>query len=79
MLQSKEKKQFLTATLIAALSSKRNSPDRKQLKSLFKSMSFKQLIASPTRMVEDSASLVDLIATNCRQKYKQFRSCLFAS
>ena len=72
MLQSKEKKQFLTATLIAALSSKRNSPDRKQLKSLFKSMSFKQLIASPTRMVEDSASLVDLIATNCPQNISNF-------
>ena len=35
-------------------------------------MSFKQLIASPTRMVEDSASLVDLIATNCPQNISNF-------
>ena len=56
------------------MSSKRNNPDSKQLKSFLKSMSFKQLIASPRRMVKDSASLIDLIATT---KYKQFRSCLF--
>lgn len=35
------------------MSTKSNSPDSEQLKSLFKSMSFKQLIASPTRMVKE--------------------------
>ena len=55
------------------MSSKCNSPDSKQLKSLFKSMSFKQLIASPARMVKDFASLIDLIATNCPQNISNFR------
>ena len=55
------------------MSSKCNSPDSEQLKSLFKSMSFKQLIASPARMVKDFASLIDLIATNCPQNISNFR------
>ena len=54
------------------MSSKRYSPDSKQLKLLFKSMSFKQLIASPTRMVKDSASSIDLIATSCSQNISNF-------
>ena len=68
-----EKETILTGDFNCCLmSSKRNSPEIKQLKSLFKSTSFKQLIASPTRMVKDSASLIDLIATNCPQNIRNF-------
>ena len=37
----------------------------KQLKSLFKSYNFSQLIESPTRTVPGSSTLLDLIVTNC--------------
>ena len=68
-----EKETILTGDFNCCfMSSKRNSPESKQLKSLFKSMSFKHLIASPTRMVKDSASLTDLIATNCPQNISNF-------
>ena len=45
--------------------SKRSRSDSKQLKSLFKSLSYKQLIITPTRICNDSVSLIDLIASNC--------------
>ena len=68
-----EKETILTGDFNCCfMSSKRNSPESKQLKSLFKSMSFKQLIASPTRMVKDSDSLIDLIGTNCPQNISNF-------
>ncbi|XP_048582992.1 uncharacterized protein LOC5512908 isoform X1 [Nematostella vectensis] len=47
------------------LSSKRNDPDCRQLKSIFSCLDFKQLITKPTRIIKDSKSLVDLIAVNC--------------
>ena len=37
----------------------------KQLKSLYKSYNFSQLIESPTRTVPGSSTLLDLIVTNC--------------
>lgn len=45
------------------MSAHRNS-ECKQLKTLFKSLNFKQLINSPTRNSSDSKSLIDLIAVN---------------
>ena len=39
-------------------------PECKQMKCLFKSLSFRQLINSPTRIASESSTLLDLIATN---------------
>ena len=44
-----------------------NNSECKQLKTLFKSLNFKQLINSPTRISRDSKSLIDLIAVNYPQ------------
>ena len=49
------------------MSAHRNNSECKQLKTLFKSLNFNQLINSPTRISKDSKSLIDLIAVNYPQ------------
>ena len=49
------------------MSSHRNNSECKQLKSLFRSLNIKQLITNPTRITNDSKSLIDLVAVNCPQ------------
>lgn len=53
--------------LFGDLSAHRNNSECKQLKTLFKSLNFKQLINSQTRISRDSKSLIDLIAVNYPQ------------
>ena len=43
---------------------KTTQPECKQMKCLFNSLSFSQLIYSPTRIASESSRLIDLIATN---------------
>ena len=47
------------------MSSSRNDPDCRRLKSLFSCFDFKQIITEPTRITKDTKSLIDLIAVNC--------------
>ena len=39
-------------------------PECKQLKALFKTLQFKELIKEPTRIASNASTLIDLIATN---------------
>ena len=47
------------------LSTYRNDPECKRLKSIFSCLDFKQLITEPTRITKDTESLIDIIAVNC--------------
>ena len=49
---------------------KTTHPECKQMKCLFKSLSFSQLINSPTRIASESSTLIDLIATNNPQNIR---------
>ena len=49
---------------------KTTQPECKQMKCLFKSLSFSQLINSPTRIASESSTLIDLIATNNPQNIR---------
>ena len=49
------------------MSSHRNGPDCKQLKSLFRSLNIRLLIDQPTRITKNSKSLIDLVAVNFPQ------------
>lgn len=49
---------------------KTTQPKCKQMKCLFKFLSFSQLINSPTRIGSESSTLVDLIATNNPQNIR---------
>ena len=49
---------------------KTTQPECKQMKCLFKSLSFSQLINSPTRITTESSTLIDLIATNNPQNIR---------
>ena len=46
---------------------KRKSTECEKLKALLKYLDFKQLISSPTRIIQASKSLIDIIATSCPQ------------
>ena len=51
--------------------SKRSTiPESNQLKSLFKSLQFTQIIKEPTRVTAESRTMIDLIATNHPQNIK---------
>ena len=49
---------------------KTTQPECKQMKCLFKSLNFSQLIISPTRIAPESSTLIDLIATNNPQNIR---------
>ena len=49
---------------------KTTQPECRQMKCLFKSLSFSQLINSPTRITSESSTLIDLIATNNPQNIR---------
>lgn len=62
------KEVIITGDLNCDLSAKRSLPTEcKQLKSLLKAENLTQLIKQPTRITQDSSTLLDVIITNCPQ------------
>ena len=67
LASSEGKEILLVGDFNCDFSAKRLTSGCKQLKSLFRTLSFTQLIDSPTRITKDTSTLLDLIATNCPQ------------
>ena len=67
LTSSEGKEILLVGDFNCDFSAKRLTSGCKQLKSLFRTLSFIQFIDSPTRITKDTSTLLDLIATNCPQ------------